>query len=155
MFTTPSPVPAGPARIPLASRLSAYWIALAILLADQGAKTLVHESTPYGWQQPVTGFFNLVHVWNYGAAFSFLADAGGWQRYFFGAIALLVSAWLIYMLRKPLAMLERRPQAAQLAPRGSRRDGHRRSALTRLVVEGRPLLGPLARIAAAGLARDR
>lgn len=55
----------------------------------------------------MTNFFNLVHVWNYGAAFSFLADAGGWQRFFFGGIALLVSAWLICMLRKPLATLDR------------------------------------------------
>ena len=40
-------------------------------------------------------------------AFSFLADAGGWQRFFFDGIALLVSGWLIYMLRKPLATLDR------------------------------------------------
>ena len=84
-----------------------YWIAALIFLADQASKYVVHEFTPYGWSQGVTGFFNLVHVWNYGAAFSFLADAGGWQRYFFGAMALLDSVWLIYMLRKPLASLER------------------------------------------------
>jgi len=84
-----------------------YWIAGVIFLADQASKYVVYEFTPYGWVQAVTSFFNLVHVWNYGAAFSFLADAGGWQRFFFGGIALLVSTLLIYMLRKPLAMLER------------------------------------------------
>lgn len=84
-----------------------HGIALAIFLADHAAKFWVHEYTPYAWSQPVTGFFNLVHVWNTGAAFSFLADAGGWQRFLFLAIALLVSAWLFWVLRRPLPMLER------------------------------------------------
>jgi signal peptidase II len=109
MVSTPS-LAARPASGVLADRFSSaagYWIAGLIFLADQASKYVVHEFTPYGWNQAVTSFFNLVHVWNYGAAFSFLADAGGWQRYFFGGMALLVSAWLIYMLRKPLATLER------------------------------------------------
>lgn len=78
-----------------------YGLALVIFLADHAVKFWVHEYTPYGWSQPVTGFFNLVHVWNQGAAFSFLANAGGWQRFFFLAVALLVSAWLVWILRKP------------------------------------------------------
>ena len=101
---------ARPAPGVLPDRYSAavgYWIAAIIFLADQASKYVVHEFTPYGWDRAVTSFFNLVHVWNYGAAFSFLADAGGWQRFFFGGIALLVSAWLIYMLQKPLITLER------------------------------------------------
>ena len=84
-----------------------YRLACIVLLADQATKYAVHDYTPYGWVQPVTGFFNLVHIWNYGAAFSFLADAGGWQRFFFGTIALLVSVWLIWQLRKPLPRIER------------------------------------------------
>ncbi|MDO8774465.1 MAG: signal peptidase II [Burkholderiaceae bacterium] len=82
---------------------SAIWysVALAIFLADHAVKFWVHEYTPYAWSQPVTGFFNLVHVWNQGAAFSFLADAGGWQRFFFLIVALMVSAWLVWVLRKP------------------------------------------------------
>ncbi|MDP3654444.1 MAG: signal peptidase II [Rhodoferax sp.] len=87
-------------------RFVGYWVALIMLLADQAAKYWFHEYTPYAWSQAVTGYLNLVHVWNYGAAFSFLADAGGWQRFFFGGIALVVSAWLIFMLRNPLPRLE-------------------------------------------------
>lgn len=96
------PAAAGPIRSSAGPGFAGYWIALALLLADQAAKYWVHEYTPYAWSQPVLGNFNLVHVWNYGAAFSFLADAGGWQRFFFGGVALVVSAWLIFMLRKPL-----------------------------------------------------
>ena len=83
-----------------------YWVAFAVFLADQATKFWVHEFTPYAWSQPVTGYFNLVHVYNFGAAFSFLADAGGWQRFFFGAIALVASVWLILVLRKPLHRIE-------------------------------------------------
>ena len=48
----------------------------------------------------------MVHFWNTGAAFSFLADAGGWQRYFFIVIALIVSMVLALILRKPRANSE-------------------------------------------------
>lgn len=83
-----------------------YAIALLVFAADMLSKYLVHEFTPYGWNWPVTGFFNLVHVWNLGAAFSFLADAGGWQRLFFIVIAAGVSAWLLAALRKPMRFVE-------------------------------------------------
>ncbi|MES2943858.1 MAG: signal peptidase II [Pseudomonadota bacterium] len=83
-----------------------YAIALLVFVADVLTKYLVHEFTPYGWSWPVTGFFNLVHVWNQGAAFSFLADAGGWQRLFFIAVAAVVSVWLIATLRKPMRFVE-------------------------------------------------
>lgn len=59
-----------------------------------------------GWSYEITPFFNLVHVLNPGAAFSFLAGAGGWQRGFFLAIALAVSVWLVWLLAKPLRRLE-------------------------------------------------
>lgn len=78
-----------------------HFIALLALVADQTAKTTVALNTPLGWSYRVTDFFNLVHVLNPGAAFSFLAGAGGWQRWFFLAIAVAVSAWLIWMLSKP------------------------------------------------------
>lgn len=84
-----------------------FTVALAIFVLDVLTKLVVQIYTAYGWSQPVTGFFNLVHVWNTGAAFSFLAHAGGWQRYFFVAVAALVSAYLIWFLRKPLPALER------------------------------------------------
>lgn len=106
MFYLNSHFAVGPVRSSAGPRLVGYWIALGLLLADQAAKYGVHEYTPYAWTLYVTGNFNLVHVWNYGAAFSLLADAGGWQRFFFGGIALVVSAWLIFMLRKPLPKFE-------------------------------------------------
>lgn len=52
-------------------------------MADQFAKLAVVRTYAYGEQVEVTPFFNFVHVLNPGAAFSFLAGAGGWQRYFF------------------------------------------------------------------------
>ena len=55
---------------------------------------------------PVTGYFNLVHVWNTEAAFGFLADAGGWQRYFFIVLAIAVSAVFVWMLRRSLPIGE-------------------------------------------------
>lgn len=78
-----------------------HFIALLALAADQAAKTAVALNTPLGWTYRLTDFFNLVHVLNPGAAFSFLAGAGGWQRWFFLAIAIVVSSWLIWMLTKP------------------------------------------------------
>ena len=91
-----------------------YGLAFLVLVLDQATKYAVHDFTPYGWSQAVTGFFNLVHVWNFGAAFSFLADAGGWQRFFFGGVALIVSTWLVFELRKPLAATERAAHAVLL-----------------------------------------
>ena len=106
MFLIRSLSPAAPVRRAAGPRQMGYWIALAILVVDQATKYVVHENTPYGWSQPVTAFFNLAHVWNFGAAFSFLADAGGWQRFFFGGVALGVSVWLAFMLAKPLRLSE-------------------------------------------------
>lgn len=106
MFHINPPLAVGSIRSSADIRLVGYWIALGLFLADQAAKYWVHEYTPYAWNQFITNNFNLVHVWNYGAAFSLLADAGGWQRFFFGGIALVVSVWLIFMLRKPRPKLE-------------------------------------------------
>ena len=53
-----------------------------IALADQLIKWLVQQSMAYGQSVEITPFFNWVHVWNKGAAFSLFADGGGWQRYF-------------------------------------------------------------------------
>lgn len=93
------------------SHRKAPWFSLAfiVLAADQAAKSTIDAATPLGWSHPVTPFFNLVHVLNPGAAFSFLAGAGGWQRWFFLAIAIVASVWLIWMLRQP------RPRSESLA----------------------------------------
>ena len=70
-----------------------------IALADQMIKWLVQQSMAYGQSVEITPFFNWVHVWNKGAAFSLFADGGGWQRYFFIAIAVVVSAVLVKLMR--------------------------------------------------------
>ena len=81
-----------------ASRRLAYGIAIGGAMIDQLSKLIVVLTMPYRQSIPVTEFFNLVHARNPGAAFSFLADAGGWQRYFLIAVAALISAWLVVML---------------------------------------------------------
>ncbi len=78
-----------------------FFLSFAVLAADQAAKSTIDAATPLGWSHPVTSFFNLVHVLNPGAAFSFLAGAGGWQRWFLLGIAIVASLWLIWMLRQP------------------------------------------------------
>lgn len=84
-----------------------WWtLALAIASADQALKSAIAGALPVGSVIPLAPFFNLVHFWNTGAAFSFLADAGGWQRYFFIVIALVVSMVLALILRKPRANSE-------------------------------------------------
>lgn len=77
------------------------WLALAalILLLDQFTKVLILGYYRLGDSTPVTSFFNIVRVHNHGAAFSFLAGAGGWQRWFFTAIGLGAAAFIVWMLR--------------------------------------------------------
>ena len=81
------------------------WLLLSglILVIDQAIKQIVVAVMFYGANYPVTSFFNLVHVRNQGAAFSFLADAGGWQRYFFIAIGIAVPVFLAWLLRRGVA----------------------------------------------------
>ena len=74
-------------------------IAFVILLADQFTKLLVVGSFALGDSQTVTSFFNLVRVHNSGAAFSFLANAGGWQRWFFTGIGVIATVFIVYLLR--------------------------------------------------------
>lgn len=92
-----------------AARAWRWWtLAISLAAADQLTKLAVSTLMAYGQSIPLTGFFNLVHVLNTGAAFSLLADAGGWQRYFFFVITLAVSIVLALMLRRP------RPRAEAL-----------------------------------------
>ena len=74
-------------------------IAAVIVLADQFTKTLILGHFQLGDSRFVTSFFNIVRVHNPGAAFSFLRDAGGWQRWFFTGIALVATVFIIWMLR--------------------------------------------------------
>lgn len=75
-------------------------IAALILVADQFTKVLIIGSFQLGDTRPVTGFFNLVRAHNYGAAFSFLHGASGWQRWFFLTIGLGAAGFIIWMLRR-------------------------------------------------------
>ncbi|HWI13009.1 MAG TPA: signal peptidase II [Burkholderiales bacterium] len=78
------------------------WLALSLVViaADQATKYIVMHELALHERVTVTSFFNLVYVYNRGAAFSFLAGASGWQREFFIGIAFAASAWVIYLLRK-------------------------------------------------------
>jgi signal peptidase II len=78
------------------------WLALAalVLVLDQISKTWVLANFRLMDRQIVTSFFNLVLVFNAGASFSFLADAGGWQKWFFVVLALGISLWLLSLLKK-------------------------------------------------------
>ncbi len=87
-------------KAPRAGSSWLLWIGIAtlILVLDQLSKVLILGSFQHGQSLPITGFFNLVRVHNPGAAFSFLADAGGWQRWFFtglGTVAALVMVWML------------------------------------------------------------
>lgn len=79
------------------------WLGLsaAVVAADLATKAWVSAVFRYGETLEVTPFFNLVLVHNSGAAFSFLAGAGGWQRWFFTVVAIVISAVIVWMLRKP------------------------------------------------------
>lgn len=74
-------------------------LALALLLADQFTKVLILGAYRLGDATYVTSFFNIVRVHNTGAAFSFLASASGWQRWFFTAIGLGAAIFILYLLR--------------------------------------------------------
>ena len=81
-----------------------YAIALAIIVADQWTKWLASSSLQYRVPVEITSWFDLMLAHNSGAAFSFLAGAGGWQRWFFAVIALLVSAvMVVWLARLPRA----------------------------------------------------
>jgi signal peptidase II len=77
------------------------WLSAAVVVLDLATKAWISAAFRYGEVREVTPFFNLVLVHNTGAAFSFLAQAGGWQRWFFTAVAFAISALLVWMLRKP------------------------------------------------------
>ena len=78
-----------------------HWLGLALvlLIADQFTKVLVLGSFQLGDSRVVTSFFNLVRVHNAGAAFSFLADASGWQRWFFTGLGVAAAILIVWMLK--------------------------------------------------------
>jgi signal peptidase II len=90
--------------MPFASSRSGLWLwlglALIIIVLDQVAKTLIVGQFALHESVRVTSFFNVVRAHNTGAAFSFLAGASGWQRWFFVALGVAASVFIVWMLRR-------------------------------------------------------
>jgi signal peptidase II len=86
------------------SRAFSLWawlgLALIVVLLDQFSKTLIVGMFQLNDSRTVFSWFNLVRVHNSGAAFSFLAGASGWQRWFFVGLGALASAFIVWMLKK-------------------------------------------------------
>jgi signal peptidase II len=78
------------------------WLAVsaAVVALDLATKAWVSAVFTPGETREVTSFFNMVLMYNTGAAFSFLANAGGWQRWFFTVVTVVISAVIVYMLRR-------------------------------------------------------
>ena len=90
---------AAPAQTP-----HSWWrwllLAAAVIALDLATKAWIVALFREGQELPVTSFFSLVLAYNTGAAFSFLADADGWQRWLFAGIAVAASAFLVWMLKR-------------------------------------------------------
>ena len=88
--------------------LKLYLISLFVFLLDILSKNFIQNKIMYGEQFEITSFLSLVHFQNTGAAFSFLSDQGGWQRYFLIAISLLAVLyipWLINQYKKNILIV--------------------------------------------------
>ena len=87
-----------------AKRPGSLWpwlgIALAVVLLDQIAKTVITGGFELNETRTITSFFNLVRVHNTGAAFSFLAGAAGWQRWFFIGLGAAAAVFIVWMLSR-------------------------------------------------------
>ena len=99
-----SPSSLSKAQTPKTTPKGGFWvwllIAAAIVLLDQITKQLVEQQLYYAERLSVLPFFDITLLYNPGAAFSFLADGAGWQRWFFTAVALIATTLIVYMLRK-------------------------------------------------------
>ena len=88
--------------------LKLYLISLSIFLLDILTKNYIQNKIMYGDQVEITSFLSFVHFQNPGAAFSFLSDQGGWQRYFLIVISLLAVIyipWLINQYKKNMIIV--------------------------------------------------
>ncbi|KQV87523.1 signal peptidase II [Pelomonas sp. Root1237] len=91
-----------PSRSSSSSSGLTSWLLIAalIILADQLTKVLILRTFQLGDVHPVTSFFDVVRAHNFGAAFSFLHGASGWQRWFFLGLGLAAAGFIIWMLRR-------------------------------------------------------
>lgn len=85
---------------PVRNCLVWLWVSLLVVVVDLGSKYLAVETLNYGEPNQVLPVFDITLLYNTGAAFSFLAEAGGWQRWFFVAIAIGVSGMLLVWLKR-------------------------------------------------------
>jgi len=88
--------------------LKLYLISLSIFLLNILTKNYIQNKIMYGEQVEITSFLSFVHFQNPGAAFSFLSDQGGWQRYFLIVISLLAVIyipWLINQYKKNMLIV--------------------------------------------------
>ncbi|MES9845247.1 MAG: signal peptidase II [Candidatus Sedimenticola sp. PURPLELP] len=76
------------------------WLSVIIIGLDQISKQLVESSLMVYETVPLVPFFNLTLAYNEGAAFSFLSDQGGWQRWFFSVLALIVSIIMVFWMKR-------------------------------------------------------
>jgi signal peptidase II len=77
-----------------------YAIAVVVVLLDQLTKTAIMSHFVYGDSLSINAYFNVVRVHNAGAAFSFLSDAGGWQRWALSGLAALISAVMVVWIAR-------------------------------------------------------
>ncbi|ACY83430.1 lipoprotein signal peptidase [Edwardsiella piscicida] len=87
----------------LSTGLRWLWIVVAVLIVDLGSKQLILQHFMLGETLPLFPSLNLHYARNYGAAFSFLADSGGWQRWFFAGIAIAICVALLVMMYRSAA----------------------------------------------------
>lgn len=76
------------------------WLAVAVVAVDQGSKLLAEQLLAVHQPLAVLPSFNLFLTYNTGAAFSFLREAGGWQRWLFAGLSMGVSAFIVIWLRR-------------------------------------------------------
>jgi signal peptidase II len=76
------------------------WLSMAVIVLDQLTKHAIVASFRPGEQLALTPFFNLVLAYNSGAAFSFLAEAPGWQRWLFMGVALIACGFMLWLLKR-------------------------------------------------------
>ncbi len=89
-----------------------YALAIVVIVLDQISKQWISATLTYGEPVVFTSFFNFTLLHNPGAAFSFLSDAGGWQRWFFTVVAAVISVGLVIWLAR---VSEKRYEALALA----------------------------------------
>jgi signal peptidase II len=77
-----------------------FSVSAIIVALDLYTKHLIQSAFAYGEHLTITSFFDLVRYHNEGAAFSFLADAGGWQKWFFTSVSMVAVIVISYLLKK-------------------------------------------------------